>query len=52
MAVYIILTFISVKEINKFIMEIPCISNTRKKFYKEIINFRYDIIKCIYDEMK
>ena len=36
---------VNIEEINKFIMEIPCISNTRKKFYKEIINFRYDIIK-------
>ena len=43
---------VNIEEINKFIMEIPCISNTRKKFYKEIINFRYDIIKCIYDEVK
>ena len=43
---------INIEEINKFIMEIPCISNARKNFYKEIINFRYDIIKCIYDEMK
>ena len=43
---------VNIEEINKFIMEIPCISNTRKNFYKEIINFRYDIIKCIYDEMK
>ena len=36
---------VNIEEINKFIMEIPCISNTRKNFYKEIINFRYDIIK-------
>lgn len=43
---------VNIEEINKFIMEIPCISNTRKNFYKEIINFRYDIIKCIYDEVK
>lgn len=43
---------VNIEEINKFIMEIPCISNARKNFYKEIINFRYDIIKCIYDEMK
>ena len=43
---------INIEEINKFIMEIPCISNARKNFYKEIINFRYDIIKYIYDEMK
>ena len=43
---------VNIEEINKFIMGIPCISNTRKNFYKEIINFRYDIIKYIYDEMK
>ena len=39
---------VNIEEINKFIMEIPCISNTRKNFYKEIINFRYEIIKEVY----
>lgn len=42
---------VNIEEINKFIMEIPCISNTRKKFYKEIINFRYDIIKEVCEKI-
>lgn len=41
---------VNIEEINKFIMEIPCISNARKNFYKEIINFRYDIIKEVYEK--
>ena len=36
---------INIEEINRFIMEIPCMSDTRKNFYKTIINFRYEIIK-------
>ena len=42
---------VNIEEINKFIMEIPCISNTRKNFYKEIINFRYDIIKEVCEKI-
>ena len=42
---------INIEEINKFIMEIPCISNTRKNFYKEIINFRYEIMKEVCEKI-
>ena len=42
---------INIKEINNFIDNIECISNTRKKFYMSIINKRYEIIKKIYNSM-
>lgn len=42
---------VNIEEINKFIMEIPCISNTRKNFYKEIINFRYEIMKEVCEKI-
>ena len=42
---------INIEEINKFIMEIPCISNARKNFYKEIINFRYEIMKEVCEKI-
>ena len=44
---------INIDEINDFINNIECISNTRKNFYMSIINKRYEIIKrfiivCVY----
>lgn len=42
---------INIDEINNFINNIECISNTRKKFYMSIINKRYEIIKKIYNSM-
>ena len=43
---------INLKEINKFINNIDCISDLRKEFYKKIIEQRYKIIKKIYENMK
>lgn len=42
---------INIDEINNFINNIECISNTRKNFYMSIINKRYEIIKKIYNSM-
>lgn len=42
---------IDIYEINKFIDEIPYMSNIRKEFYKNIIKLRYDIIKEVYDNL-
>ena len=43
---------IKIDEIEKFIDEIECMSKTRKEFYKEIINIRYNIIKDVYNILK
>ena len=43
---------IDINEINRFIGEIPYMSEIRKQFYKNIIKLRYDIIKEIYDKIK
>lgn len=40
---------IDINSINNFIDSITCISDTRRKFYKEIINYRYEILKQVYD---
>lgn len=37
------------KKINDFIDEINCLKNVRKEFYKNIINYRYEIIKKVVD---
>lgn len=42
---------INIEEINKFIDEIPCITNARKIFYKKLINYRYEIIKSAYNKL-
>lgn len=42
---------IKIDEINKFIDEISCMSNERKKFYNKIINIRYKIIKEVYNKI-
>lgn len=36
---------IDIEEINKFIEQIECMKKERKEFYKNIINYRYDILK-------
>lgn len=43
---------IAINKVNSFIDEISCISDTRKTFYKKIINLRYDIIKDVYNKRK
>ena len=45
----IIILYIKINEINKFIDEIEGISNIRKAFYKSIINYRYICIKDVYE---
>ena len=42
---------INMNEINDFIDNIPCMSDIRKQFYKNIIKLRYDIIKEIYNKI-
>lgn len=38
--------------INKFIDEISCMTVVRKTFYKKIINYRYEILKDVYNALK
>lgn len=40
---------IDISKINEFIGEISCMSSARKDFYKKIINYRYEIIKQVYN---
>ncbi|MBR2785977.1 MAG: hypothetical protein IKD76_00475 [Clostridia bacterium] len=47
-AVKRIFTRINIKNINDFIDNITCMSDNRRKFYKEIINYRYEILRSIY----
>ena len=47
-----IVIIIKINEINYFIDNIDCMSKTRKEFYKEILNIRYNILKDIYDKIK
>ena len=42
---------IDLDKINKFIDEIPYMSDIRKNFYKKIIKLRYDIIKEVYNKL-
>ncbi|MBP3596294.1 MAG: HipA domain-containing protein [Clostridia bacterium] len=51
-AIYRVFEKINIEEINKFVDEIPIMSNIRKQFYKRIIKLRYDIIKEVYDKFK
>lgn len=46
-----IFTKINIEEIIYFINNINCISNTRKEFYKKIIEERYKIIKIVYEKL-
>ena len=43
---------VNINEINYFIDGIESISNVRKKFYKEIISYRYNNLKNIYEKLK
>lgn len=43
---------IDIIQINKFIDQTEKISDTRKQFYKNILNYRYEIIKNIYNAIK
>ena len=44
---------INIDKINEIIEDIPYISNIRKKFYKDIINLRYEkILKFSYEKLK
>lgn len=50
-AVIRILARININDINNFIDGITCMSDIRKKFYKDIINYRYDILKNVYSKL-
>ena len=41
-----------INEIHFFIDGIECISDIRKKFYKEIISYRYNNLENIYEKLK
>ena len=43
---------INIDEIKKFIDSIDCMSDVRKKFYKKIIEQRYNIMKSVYESIK
>ncbi len=43
---------VNINEIHFFIDGIECISDIRKKFYKEIISYRYNNLKNIYEKLK
>lgn len=43
---------VNINEINYFIDGIESISNVRKKFYKEIISYRYNNLENIYEKLK
>ena len=42
---------INIEKIDNFIDEISCITTKRKEFYKKLINYRYEIIKDIYNKL-
>lgn len=42
---------IDIDKINNFIDGISCMSTIRKDFYKGIIYYRYEIIKCVYNKL-
>lgn len=42
---------INIDKINSLINDISCMSDIRKKFYIKVINYRYDMIKKIYDKL-
>ena len=43
---------IDIEKIKEFIVNIECMSNIRKQFYKSIIEQRYEIIKDVYEKIK
>ena len=46
-----VLPKINLEKIESFINNIECINDTRKEFYKKIIEYRYDILKNTYNEL-
>ena len=42
---------IDITEINNFIDNISCMTNTRKEFYKNIINYRYHLLESVYNKL-
>ena len=42
---------IDISKINKLISDISCMASSRKDFYKKIINYRYEIIKEVYNKL-
>lgn len=42
---------IKINEIDNFIDGVSCMSNSRKKFYKKIINIRYKMIEEVYNKI-
>lgn len=49
-AIYRCFEKIKIEEIINFIDKIECMTETRKRFYKEIISRRYEIIKQVYNK--
>ena len=43
---------IDIDRIKKFIDGIECMSKTRKEFYKEIVNYRYEVLKEVYEKIE
>lgn len=43
---------INIDKINDFIDNISCTTDVRKDFYKNIINYRYNILKKVYSELE
>lgn len=43
---------IDIEKIKEFIVNIECMSNIRKQFYKSIIEQRYEMIKDVYEKIK
>ena len=43
---------IDIDRIKKFIDGIECMSKTRKEFYKEIVNYRYEVLKEAYNNIQ
>ena len=42
---------IDISKINEFIGDVSCMSSARKDFYEKIINYRYEIIKQVYNKL-
>ena len=42
---------INITEIEKFVDNIECISEVRKNFYKNVMKYRYEILKEVYKEL-
>ena len=42
---------IDISKINEFIGNVSCMSFARRDFYKKIINYRYEIIKQVYNKL-